>query len=67
MEAEHLAMIRRHWPDYAQKVVVLGVPDHYEPGEADLRAVLLEKIRAVIDSLDAVAKETFGESLRDRH
>ncbi len=27
MELAHLAEIRRHWPDHARKVRVLGVPD----------------------------------------
>lgn len=49
MEPEHLALIRRLWPDYATKVRVLDVPDDYEPGEPELRKVLLPKIRALLD------------------
>lgn len=48
MEPEQLAVIRRHWPDYAPKARVLDVPDDYDPGEPELRKVLLPKIRALL-------------------
>ena len=37
MEPEHEAYIRKHWPEHARKVRVLGIPDIYEPDDAELR------------------------------
>ncbi len=53
MEAAHLAELRRHWPDHARKVRVLGVPDDYDPDEPELRALLAEKVRALIDGFES--------------
>ena len=44
MEEAHLNLIQGHWPDHANKVVVLGVPE--------LRALLAPKIRALLKDLD---------------
>ena len=52
MEDAHLKLIQGHWPDHANKVVVLGVPDYYGPDEPELRALLAPKIRALLDDLD---------------
>jgi len=49
MEPVHLVEIRRHWPAQAGKVLVLGVPDDYDPGEPELRALLRTRIRALAD------------------
>jgi predicted protein tyrosine phosphatase len=54
MEPAHLALIKRHWPKQAVKVWVLGVPDDYDPGEPELRAVLTPKIRTLLEGLDVV-------------
>lgn len=48
MEAEHLEVIRRQWPRHAGKVRVLDVPDDYDPGEPELRALLTARIAALI-------------------
>ena len=45
MEAEHDAYIRKHWPAEARKVRVLGIPDVYEPDDAELRDRLTEVVR----------------------
>ena len=52
MEEAHLNLIQGHWPDHANKVVVLGVPDYYEPDAPELRALLAPKIRALLKDLD---------------
>src|SRR5437588_3630938 len=52
MEDAHLKLIQGHWPDHANKVVVLGVPDYYGPDEPELRALLAPKIRALLEDLD---------------
>jgi predicted protein tyrosine phosphatase len=54
MEPAHLALIKRRWPRQAAKVWVLGVPDDYDPGEPELRAILTPKIRALLEGLGAV-------------
>lgn len=51
MEAAHRAEIRRHWPDQARKVRVLGIPDDYDPGESELRKLLRARVRALLDDL----------------
>jgi predicted protein tyrosine phosphatase len=52
MEVPHLELIRTQWPDSEVKIVVLDVPDLYEPSEVALRALLLPKIQALIEELD---------------
>jgi predicted protein tyrosine phosphatase len=52
MEAKHRAVIERHWPHHAWKVVVLDVRDDYDPGEGDLRSVLEPKIRDLAERLE---------------
>ena len=54
MEPAHLALIKRRWPKQAAKVWVLDVPDDYDPGEPELRAVLTPKIRTLLEGLDVV-------------
>jgi predicted protein tyrosine phosphatase len=54
MEPTHLALIARRWPQQVAKVRMLGVPDDYDPGEPDLRALLTPKLRALLAELDAV-------------
>ena len=49
MEAAHREVIQRQWPRPGEKVRVLGVPDDYDPGEPELRALLRTKIRALLD------------------
>jgi predicted protein tyrosine phosphatase len=51
MEAAHLALIQARWPKHAAKVWVLDVPDDYDPGEPELRALLSEKVRALLAAL----------------
>jgi len=53
MEEAHLDLIQGHWPDHVKKVVVLGVPDHYEPDEPELRALLAPKLHVLLEDLDA--------------
>ncbi len=53
VEAKHLDAIRNQWPDFAQKALVLDVPVFPEPGEAELRALVIPKIQSHIDRLDA--------------
>jgi predicted protein tyrosine phosphatase len=48
MEDAHLAAIRRRWPRHAAKVTVLGVPDEYDPGETELRALLRERVARLL-------------------
>ena len=48
MEAEHEAYIRKQWPEHAAKVRVLGIPDIYEPDDADLRDRLTEVVRGLL-------------------
>lgn len=48
MEARHLAEIHRHWPDHARKVRVLEVPDDYDPGEPELRELVMGKVKALL-------------------
>ena len=52
MEMQHLELIRTQWPDSEVKILVLDVPDFYEPSEAALRALLMPKIQALIEELD---------------
>jgi predicted protein tyrosine phosphatase len=54
MEPAHLALIARRWPQQVAKVRTLDVPDDYDPGEPDLRALLTPKLRALLAELDAV-------------
>ena len=54
MEPAHLALIRRRWPHHAAKVWVLDVPDDYDPGEPELRALLIPKIRSFLEEFGAV-------------
>lgn len=51
MEEEHRDHIARLWPDHLSKVRVLGIPDLYEPDEAELCQLLLPKIRALLEEL----------------
>lgn len=51
MEPEHLAYIRRHWPDQVARVRVLDVPDDYVPDEPELRELLTAKVRALLEDL----------------
>ena len=53
MEARHAVEIERLWPDYSRKVHVLGVPDDYDPGEPELRALMITKVRTLVERLDA--------------
>jgi predicted protein tyrosine phosphatase len=55
MESRHDVEIRHHWPDYASKVRVLGVPDDYDPDAPELRRILTEKIRALLENLEEIA------------
>jgi predicted protein tyrosine phosphatase len=54
MEAAHLALIAKHWPPQVTKVRLLDVPDDYDQGEPDLRALLIPKLRDLFTELDAV-------------
>jgi predicted protein tyrosine phosphatase len=40
MELQDMALIRRRWPHHAAKVLVLDVPDDYDPGEPEVQASL---------------------------
>jgi predicted protein tyrosine phosphatase len=51
MERAHVAHIEQFWPDHVRKVHILDVPDDYDPDEGELRAVLGEKIKTLLDSL----------------
>ena len=53
MEPAHAAHVRRLWPDHADKIRVLDVPDLYEPDERELREVLRPKIEALLADLTA--------------
>ena len=54
MEPAHLALIARRWPTQVAKVRMLDVPDDYDPGEPDLRGLLIPKLRLLLAELDAV-------------
>jgi predicted protein tyrosine phosphatase len=56
MEPAHLALIARRWPQQVAKVRMLDVPDDYDPGEPDLRALLTPKLRLLLAELDAVPR-----------
>ncbi len=56
MEETHRRVIRTRWPDHAHKVVVLDVPDHFGPGDPELRETVAPKIRALVGELDARAR-----------
>ena len=49
MEPEHDAYIRKHWPAYAGKVRVLGIPDVYDPDDPELRDRLTEVVRGLLE------------------
>jgi protein-tyrosine-phosphatase len=49
MEAGHLDIIRKYWPRYAGKIVVLGVADFFLPEEVELRQALEAKLRMLLD------------------
>jgi predicted protein tyrosine phosphatase len=51
MEETHRQQIRALWPDHAHKMVVLGVPDDFEPGDPELRATLAPKIRVILEGV----------------
>jgi predicted protein tyrosine phosphatase len=53
MEERHRELIHRYWLNHVGKVLVLEVPDDYEPGESELRAMLAPKITALIEELDS--------------
>ena len=53
MESRHLAAIRNLWPDHAGKVRVLEVRDDYDPGEAELRDLLTEKLKVLLADLQS--------------
>jgi predicted protein tyrosine phosphatase len=54
MEPVHLALIARRWPQQVVKVRLLDVPDEYDPGEPALRALLIPKLRLLLEDLNAV-------------
>jgi predicted protein tyrosine phosphatase len=54
MEPAHLALIARRWPQQVAKVRILDVPDDYDPGEPDLRVLLIPKLRHLLAELDTV-------------
>jgi predicted protein tyrosine phosphatase len=54
MEPAHWALIKRRWPSHVTKVWVLDVPDDYDSGEPELRAVLTPKIQALLEKLGAM-------------
>jgi len=56
MEQEHAAHIRRYWPDQLGKVHVLDIADDFDPDEGELHALLREKLRVVLGSLDDLAR-----------
>jgi predicted protein tyrosine phosphatase len=58
MEPVHLVEIRRYWPAQAGKVLVLGVPDDYDPGEPELRALLWTRIRVLADQFGLARPRT---------
>jgi predicted protein tyrosine phosphatase len=53
MERQHLVEIRRHWPDHVPKVRVLEVLDDYDPGEPELRDLLMGKVKALLAELES--------------
>lgn len=55
MEENHRLEIRALWRDYAHKVVVLDVPDEFDPRDPALRTTLAPKLQALLDQLDARA------------
>jgi len=57
MERRHVAEIARDWPDHLRKVRVLGVPDDYDPEEEALRALLADRIGALLRQLGLLAAE----------
>ena len=52
MEELHREAIQALWPDHAYKIVVLGVRNHYDPGDPALRQLLAPKIRVLVEELD---------------
>lgn len=51
MEVGHAAEIERQWPNHTPKLRVLDIPDDYDPDEPELRALLITRIRALIDDI----------------
>jgi predicted protein tyrosine phosphatase len=51
MEETHRQEIRALWPDHAHKVVVLGVPDDFDPGDPELRKTLAPKIQVILEEV----------------
>ena len=54
MEPAHLALIAQRWPQQVAKIRMLDVPDDYDPGEPDLRGLLIPKLRLLLAELDAL-------------
>jgi predicted protein tyrosine phosphatase len=58
MERDHMAHIQQYWPDHLRKVRILDIPDDYDPSEGELHALLREKLRALLGSLDDLARRS---------
>ena len=56
MEARHRAEISSLWPDHAEKLYLLGVPDDYDPGESELRRLMSAKVKALVAELEMSAR-----------
>jgi len=54
MEPAHLVLIAQRWPQQVAKIRMLDVPDDYDPGEPDLRGLLISKLRLLLAELDAL-------------
>src|SRR5262245_43113091 len=53
MEVEHEAFIRARWPAQAAKIRVVGIPDIYQPHDAELHDRLTKVVRRLlIEGLD---------------
>jgi len=52
MEPRHLDVIRHHWPQRVEKVMVLDILDFFLPDEVELREALEAKIRELLERCD---------------
>jgi predicted protein tyrosine phosphatase len=56
MGQRQMTFIQRRWPKQAAKVWMLDVPDDYDPGEPELRAILTPKIHTLLQHLAAIQR-----------
>jgi predicted protein tyrosine phosphatase len=57
MEPVHAEVIRTHWPQHADKVLVLHISDDFLPRELELREALESKLRTLLARCDVLGGE----------